>query len=219
MNTSAPHPDRTDPDLLSRSRLGYDYLISRILSGQWQPGDEIRRREVAEELGISLAPVNEAITQLEVEGYVEVTPRRQTRVRVIRRDEVRGLLILREAIECQAARHYCGEPVVKARQTLLPLAEAVDASRPGTPENEQAEHIFHAALVELVGSPLLTEEFHKVMRRRLFYMINALVPWQSQPPLDSHKRLLKKLQTSDPDAAEHAMRGHLVRGRERILQS
>lgn len=201
----------------SFSQRGYDYLIDGILSGRYQPGDEINRRKVAEELGVSLAPINEAVGQLESEGFLEVSPRRQTRVRIIRKDEVRGLLILREAIECHAARLYCGEPVARNHDALLELARAVDGTRVGERDNEVAECSFHEALVALVESPLLSAEFHKIMRRKLFHKINLVVPWSLQPPLDNHQALLEQLRAPDPDAAEVAMREHLERGRESIL--
>jgi GntR family transcriptional regulator, rspAB operon transcriptional repressor len=199
------------------TKKGYDFLAERILTGQLQPGEDINRRAVAEELGISLAPVNEAVSQLEMEGFIEVTPRRQTRVRIIKREEVRGLLILREAIECQAARIYCGAPVCTAFEQLCGFAQQVDASRPGTPDNERAEYQFHAALIDLARTPLLKDEFNRVMRRRIFYLINFVLPWDTQPPIDNHQALLEQLKSESPDAAESAMRHHLERGREEVL--
>jgi len=199
------------------SQKSYDFLSEKILSGTWTPGEEINRKAIASELGVSLAPVNEAIGQLQVEGFLEITPRKQTRVRLIRREEVRGLLILREAIECQAARLYCGELVRSRMDDLQSLARRVDESQPASAENEQAESDFHGALIGLVGVPVLREEFQKVMRRRLFHMINLIAPWQTQPPLDNHLTLLARLATHDPDEAERAMRTHLERGREGML--
>lgn len=202
----------------SYSKRSYDFLIERILSGQFRPGDEINRKQVAEQLGVSQAPVNEAVSQLEAEGLLEVAPRRQTRVRVINREEVRALLILREAIECQAARIYCGAPIVQNFEKLMVLAKAVDCTAVGTKENELAEIDFHSALVELVDSPILSEEFLKVMRRKLFHKINVVMPWNVQPSLDSHQDLVQSLRTENPDNAEAAMRHHLERGREKILK-
>lgn len=202
----------------SHSKRSYDYLIERILGGDFQPGDEINRKQVAEHLGISQAPVNEAIAQLEAEGLVEVAPRRQTRVRVIRKEEVRALLMLREAIECQAARIYCGAIVIAHEAELLDLARAVDRTQVGTKENEHAEIRFHGRLVDLLDSPIVSEEFMKIMRRKLFHKINMVVPWSAQPGLDNHEQLLRSLRTENPDEAEHAMRRHLERGREQILR-
>jgi GntR family transcriptional regulator, rspAB operon transcriptional repressor len=202
----------------SYARQTYDFIIQQILEGKLKPGDEVNRKGVASELGVSLAPVSEAVNQLESEGFLEISPRRQTRVRIVTKEEVRGLLILREAIECQAVRLYCGERINKQRTALMKLARAVDSSEAGSKENELAESKFHQALVDLVDCEMLSVEFQKVMRRKLFMKINIIVPWNVQPPLDSHERLVEELCANDPDAAEAAMRKHLERGRERILQ-
>lgn len=202
----------------SFARQSYDFIMQRIFEGNLRPGDEINRKSLASELGISLAPVSEAVNQLESEGFLEISPRRQTRVRVVTKEEVRGLLIMREAIECQAARLYCGPRVLKQKDPLLELARAVDTSEAGTKENELVESHFHQALVDLVDCDFLSTEFKKVMRRKVFMKINIIVPWNIQPPLDSHERLLQQLGEDNADAAEAAMREHLERGRERILR-
>src|SRR5690606_18130657 len=202
----------------SYARQSYEFIMQRIFEGQLKPGDEINRKGLASELGISLAPVSEAVNQLESEGFLEISPRRQTRVRIVTKEEVRGLLILREAIECQAARLYCGPRIVARDQALLALARAVDTTDAGTKDNELAEMKFHQSLVDLVDCELLSNEFRKVMRRKVFMKINIIVPWNIQPPLDSHERLLLQMSKDDPDAAEAAMREHLERGRERILR-
>jgi len=202
----------------SYSRQTYDFIMTRILEGILKPGDEINRKGVAQELGISLAPVSEAVNQLETEGFLEISPRRQTRVRIVRKEEVRGLLIMREAIECQAARLYCGERISSNKEELIRLARAVDGTEAGTKENELAEGQFHQALVDLVDCELMSVEFQKMMRRKLFMKINIIVPWSVQPPLDSHERLVELLCVEGPDACEAAMRQHLERGRERILK-
>lgn len=202
----------------SYSRQTYDHIMARILDGKLKPGEEVNRKVLAQELGISLAPVSEAVNQLEAEGFLEISPRRQTRVRVVTREEVRGLLIMREAMECQAARLYCGKKIREHERGLIELARRVDTTEAGSRENELAESAFHQALVDLVDCELLSREFQKIMRRKLFMKINIIVPWSVQPPLDSHERLVERLCSSKPAEAEAAMREHLERGRERILQ-
>lgn len=203
---------------VSYSKQSYEYIINLILDGGLKPGDEISRRKIAQTLGVSMAPVSEAVNQLESEGLLEISPRRQTRVRIVNKDEVRGMLILREAMECQAARLYCGRTLETHYGRLKALAEVVDKSEPGTKANEIAETNFHQALIDLVGCSLLSTEFAKLMRRRLFLKINLIAPWSTQPPLDNHETLLKALLDNDPDNAAKIMRLHLERGREGILR-
>ncbi|MCX7935224.1 MAG: GntR family transcriptional regulator, partial [Planctomycetota bacterium] len=75
------------------------------------PGEFLDRRGVAREIGISPAPVLEAMLRLQEEGLLEALPRRGTRVRIITADYLLGQLLVREALECEAARLICGQKV------------------------------------------------------------------------------------------------------------
>jgi DNA-binding transcriptional MocR family regulator len=67
-------------------------------------GDLINRRQVAAALGISTAPVHEAMAQLEAEGLLEALPRKGTRVRRALPHDVKDILIVREALDKLACR-------------------------------------------------------------------------------------------------------------------
>jgi len=46
-------------------------IRTRILSGEWEPGDQIPpEEELAHEFGVSRATIREAISELAVEGYL-----------------------------------------------------------------------------------------------------------------------------------------------------
>ena len=201
------------------TRKCYDLVMERILGGNLRPGDEINRREIAMQVGASIAPVNEALGQLRTEGFVEVAPRRGTRVRPISREDLAGLLIVRQALECEAARLYHGDPVRQARDKLLGLAVELDRSRPGSIENERGEVRFHRALVALTGRPILMEEHEKIMRRRLFFRISIVMASEFELGIGPHSQLVDELETKDPDKAEAAMRRHLERGRTGVSRS
>ncbi len=110
--------------------LAYEHIFEQIASGRWVPGDVLNRRSIAQELGISVSPVGEAVLQLELEGVLETVPRKGTRVRRPSHRDVWGLLITRIAIECQAIRMVCGAPVDAAADHLTTLARAVEV-QPG----------------------------------------------------------------------------------------
>ncbi len=188
----------------------YNWLLQQLLSNRLKPGDKLNRRQVATDVGVSVAPVLEAMVQLEAEGFLETLPRRSTRVRQIDTAEIHGRFLLREAIEVQAARRYCGAAVAAEAEDLDSLAEAVDCSDSHDLENWQAEIRFHRALVLLAECPVLTQAFDQVMRHSLFYMANQfLAPPARKSDPHSHQRLLRRLQRHDPDAADRAMRRHL----------
>lgn len=195
----------------SLNERAYARLLSDILTGALAPGDPVDRRAVAERLGISLAPVHMAVNQLEAEGFVRSRPRCGTHVRVYRASEINGLMIVREAIECQAARMYAGERVAARRCALLPLARRAQDGALALPDRVRADIAFHRELVSLAGVDMLTLEFDRAMRVGLFLAAAEMLPgWRV--PLDDHGQLLNDLcAAAGPREAEDRIRRHIQR--------
>jgi DNA-binding GntR family transcriptional regulator len=203
------------------SQKAYEHILGRILAKKQLPGDIVNRRAIADELGMSVSPVQEAIGRLAMEGFVEVLPRRVTRVRIIRPEDFRAQVVVRTALECQAARMYCGEPVRSNEERLLELAREVDASRRGEHINWPAEIRFHRALVELVDSEGFLAEYDRVMRLGHFLLVSTFSE-RSPFPIDRsrswHGQMIGALQTEDPDEAEAVVRSHIEAGRGDYLR-
>lgn len=193
----------------------YEAILDRLLKSQLHPGELINRRQVAAELGMSVGPVLEAMVQLEAEGFFEVLPRKGTRVRLVRPEDVIGNLVVREALECQAARMYWGEPIAKGARELIELGKRVDASYDGGLTNWQAEIDFHRALVELAACPALSRTFRRVMRVNLFFQLNVVNNPGLRRDYSNHVKFVKALKTAKgPDEAERLVREHVRRGKE-----
>jgi len=185
----------------------YDDILSRILSGRMKPGDVFNRRQIAAELGVSVAPVLEAMLELESEGLIETLPRRGTRVRLPSPEDVWGQTIVRQAIECQAARLYCGQSIVRHRSRLQRLAEALDGLTVGSIEQIREELRFHHYLVSLANCPPLTMELERVMKLGLLHAVAVLDGDRGQAL--THVELLDILAGSDPDTCAAAIRQHI----------
>src|SRR5208282_3843545 len=82
----------------------YGHLRRRIRELALPPGASLRKEEIALELGVSRAPVSEAIARLAEEGLVEVFPQHGSFVAPIRAAEVRDALFIRTALETEAMR-------------------------------------------------------------------------------------------------------------------
>jgi DNA-binding GntR family transcriptional regulator len=80
----------------------YGQIRQKMVLGELPGGSELSEPMLAEMLGISRTPVREALQQLEVEGFVERTPRRGTVVRVPEKRDIVDLYELREALESHA---------------------------------------------------------------------------------------------------------------------
>lgn len=185
----------------------YDDILGRIISGRMKPGDVFNRRQVAAELAVSVAPVLEAMLELETEGLIETLPRRGTRVRVPQREDVWGQLVVREALECQAARLYCGEPVRRHSARLSRLAADLDQLDLRSVDRAREEIRFHHYLVSLANCPPLTEAFERVMKLGLLHAAGMLDLHDGSAT--GHVALVNALQHGSADAAEAAVRAHV----------
>ena len=202
----------------SLSEKVYNILLDRLLTNRLIPGEILNRRDVAKELQVSVAPVLEAMVQLEHEGYLESIPRKGTRVRPIRKEDILGQLFVREAIECQAARLYCGKPVQENEGTLKELARECDKEASLSPKHWEDEIRFHKCLVELSGCKALVREFEKTIRLNMFYAMNKFIEPESRTERQSHEELVDLLKTDDPDEAERIIRYHVRSGKRNLYK-
>lgn len=74
-------------------------LREAILTGKFLPGDQLRETRVADQLGISRAPVREALQILEEEGLVERIPFRGSFVAEISETVINEIEALRRVLE------------------------------------------------------------------------------------------------------------------------
>lgn len=196
----------------------YQHLLEKFLQNELVPGHILNRREIAQQLGVSVAPVLEALLQLEMEGFVESIPRKGTLVKPVRQEDIFGQLMLREAVECQAARLYSGEPVRQARPELDILASALETTPAESPDHWKQEIEFHSALVRCSGCPALLREFQRFIRLGVFFRLNSILGPVDRLDGRRHADLLDALCTADPDQAERVVREHLRSGKQRLFK-
>src|SRR5271154_2765627 len=79
-------------------------LRSMIVSGSLRPGQRVNQDQVAESVGLSVAPVREALRVLEQEGQVTYRPRRGYFVTELRVEDLAEIYELRQGLEERAAR-------------------------------------------------------------------------------------------------------------------
>ena len=125
-------------------------LRHAIVSGELRPAERIRQDEVAESLGVSIAPVREALATLEQEGQVTYVPRRGYFVTELRIEDLEEIYELRQALEERAVRAALPELDAAAMERIMAAAqECVVAAESGNITAELgANRRFHFALME-----------------------------------------------------------------------
>ena len=209
---------------VSLSDRAYGAIREEILRGQLRPGTPLSRRRLAQELGMSVLPVTDALRRLEVDGLVESRARAGTRVRVPSDADIRALYELREALETQAARLFARKATPAERLELKVLASQVDAlfvrlqgsDDPDLRFKVHSQHVrLHMFIAEHARSRLLGE----MIERNHVLILNWLfdVGARRTPlPHDFHAQLVEALVSGDPDRADAAMRAHVQYGLSEI---
>jgi DNA-binding GntR family transcriptional regulator len=164
-------------------------LRRALVSGELAPGDRVRQEELAEALGISLAPVREALAVLEQEGQVTYLPRRGYFVTELDLGDVGEIYELRALLEDRAASRalpLLGDDAIGRIE--LAARECVDAAAEGDVATElAANRRFHFGVL---GSP---EQIHTLRLIRLL--------WDST-------ETYRALYYNSPQAREDSARAH-----------
>ena len=189
-----------------------DALREAIVGGEVSPGARIREGEVAAKLGISRTPVREAFLVLAVEGLLTLQSGRGARVRVYDAEEVHLVHEVRSLVEGRVAR-FATERISNRQVAYLEEScERLEALPSGAVTACNQENIrFHNLLFTIVGSSRLTHIGRHLLEVPLPYKQNYWAePAEKKCSEVAHRKALKALAARDGDAAEVAMRDHVL---------
>lgn len=198
-------------------------LTRDIIAGVYPPGDRIREPEVSARLGISRAPVREALRILEHEGMIEVTPWRGARVINPSPDEIADLFDLLAAVEGVvarlASRHASDADLAKYASRIEEASIAAKVHKP-----QDFFEIIHLAyqaaevLAASCGSAMAANMVRRV-GKPAYWLHRFLMPapprWIQQS-LDRQFALRAALLARDEDRSERAARA-LVMHTKRLV--
>jgi DNA-binding GntR family transcriptional regulator len=182
----------------------YDYLRQQFQQHRLQPGATIPMDATARMLGVSRTPLRDALVQLEMEGFVTISPRRGIFVNALPLDEIREFYQVIGALESAAlvdAFPRLGETGVGKMAALnRGMQQAIDADDFDLFYEKNLK--FHDAfiapcgnrhLVRIVGN--LKKRLYDFPRQRQW-----IKEWE-QASIAEHQRIVDLLVAGDPQAA------------------
>ncbi|MGH6993485.1 MAG: GntR family transcriptional regulator [Caulobacteraceae bacterium] len=198
----------------TKSARVYRHLRRNIRELALPPGAALRKEEIAAELGVSRAPVSEAIARLAEEGLVNVYPQHGSFVAPIRPAEVRESLFIRAALECEAMRRLAGG----VEETLIERLEAnLALQRAALDEDDLTRfHDLDEALHEILFAGVESPRALRLLEaaRAPLDRVRRLAlpePGRAAATLAEHRRIVEAVRSADPEYAAAAMRVHLAR--------
>src|SRR5258708_30677889 len=203
-----------DKDISKTERV-YEVLRRRIRELALAPGAPLRKEEIALELGVSRAPVSDAISRLAEEGLIDVFPQHGSFVALIRSSDVRESLFVRTALEVEAMRRLAPVADAAALARLdANIAAQAKALRAGNLEEfYDLDEALHAMIFGAIEKPRALRLL-EAARAPLDRVRRLALPESGRPEqtLAEHRALVEAIRSGDGEYAAAAMRAHLTMG-------
>jgi DNA-binding GntR family transcriptional regulator len=198
------------PNLVEQVR---DALLDEIAGGKLAPGDRIIQEQIAQALGVSRQPVQQALALLRNQGVLQDAPGRGLVVAPLDPVHVQQMYDLRAVVEGLAARRAAETNAAAAARQGPALIEAGrKAVASGTVARMIAADMrFHEFLYTLSGNTLIAPALatHLVYTQRV--MGEVLIRDQRPRDIwDQHADILDAIARGDGDRAEALVRSHIL---------
>jgi DNA-binding GntR family transcriptional regulator len=209
MEPSLAEVHRLSPSVSLASR-GAGALRDMILNGVLRPGERLNEVELSTALGISRAPLREAIRDLASQGLLVIVTHKGAFVPSYTADDLRDIYEVRIAVETHAVRLVAkrhSPADIAALYDLLDRTE-VEVRRSGSPAYPSSLD-FHGRVVELTGNQHLLEINTSVGRKlHIARARSGRRPERAQEALVEHREIVNRME-SEPEAAAMLMMRHL----------
>jgi DNA-binding GntR family transcriptional regulator len=190
-------------------------LRRAIVGGDLRPGQRVIQEDLAERLGMSVAPVREALRVLEQEGQLTYRPRRGYFVTELRVEDLEEIYGLRTILEERAVRHAV--PMLDAEaldRVVLAAKDCMDAAEAGDVAGElAANRRFHFGVFDAADQPhvmrLIQLLWDSTEAYRAMYYNS---PAERRASVEAHDRILDALRASDMDRLVAELDAHRQRG-------
>ena len=187
-------------------------LRQAILRGELEPGERLMEIQLANKLGVSRAPIREAIRKLELEGLVLMIPRRGAEVAEITEKSLRDVLEVRSALEELAVELACeritDEDVDKLREAAKEFEE-VSKSGDVTALAE-ADVRFHDIIYFATDNQRLIQLLYNLREQMYRYRVEYLKREEVHVTLFAeHDHIIECIVKRDKVAAKQAIGTHI----------
>lgn len=208
---------------VSKSEQAYRLLLDRINSGEYGPGYRLVLQPIANELGMSVVPVREAIRRLEAENLVTFELNVGAQVSLVKEAEyhhtMQTLALVEGAATALSASEITAEHIARAREINEQMRHSLNNFDPQRFTELNLE--FHSVLFETCPNPHILDLVHRgwnrmrVLRESSF----GFVPGRAQNSVDEHEELLRLIEAkADLVDIEMAARNHRLATLNAVLQ-
>ena len=194
-----------------------NYILTKILNGEFEPGERLIEMKIAHQMQTSQAPVREAIRELESTGLLETLPNRGSRVREVSNQELSDIYDVRAQLEGYAAEIICQKQtsiVEELTETVERMIET--AKKDDLMSFASINHEFHSIIIRNAGNEILQKTWQTLhIQIKTFLIVNRLE--KDLPEVaKSHYRIIDAFRNFDGAKARLEVIKHIHHNRPNI---
>ena len=200
----------TQPNLVEQVR---DAVLDEITSGHLSPGERVIQEQIAQALGVSRQPVQQALMLLRNQGVLRDAPGRGLIVASLDPEHVGHMYDMRAVIEGLACRRAAHTNALRAAKLGPALIEAGRRAVAGGSVAKMiaADMKFHEFLYSLSGNPLVGPSLATHLTYTQRVMGEVLLRDETPRNIwDQHEQILEAICAGDADRAELLARQHIT---------
>ncbi len=198
----------------------YDSIKQMMMDYDLVPGQRLVFVDLAKQLGVSRTPVNNALSILAKEGYLDFVPHQGYSVHKLTREEAESFYEIREILEIGT--------IGKAVRKMTDADLSVLSKRKDEYERAISEQVhrrlfildmeFHGAVIDIIGNPYLSERYRELCRKiYLRFRVEDLRLERVREIVEEHVELFEAVRVRDVDRAKELIRGHNENAKKNIF--
>lgn len=197
-----------------------DVLREAILSGELKPGDALVETALAAQLGVSRAPLREAMRSLSEDGLIETVPYKGTTVKTLSSKDIEEIYSLRGLHESFALKRI----IERDRPSDIKVLEEICINMQTAAKKQDFKALnheddqFHRQLILLAEHDMLTKIWDQLALhvRQIMALRNNL----NRNPMEiamNHPPIVKAIQNKDYQEASALIERHVASAKDLII--
>ena len=201
--------------------MAYEQIKDGIITLHFLPGQYLNEGAICALLQVGRTPVHQALQRLELEGLVEIMPRKGVIVLPDSISEIIKILESRATVEADLARSAAKNATARDVRELQTLANAIKQNKNGSDIDSfiAADRAFHRKLAELAGNSVLSDFAQQLHERSIRYWYLHL--WRTidvQATARQHAAIADAIARHDETRAARALREHIDMLMKRLMK-
>jgi DNA-binding GntR family transcriptional regulator len=200
----------------------FNTIREAIIAGELKPGERLMEVQLAEKMGVSRTPVREAIRKLELEGMVEMIPRKGAHVAEVSVKDIMDVLEVRASLDglatSLAATRITPEEIKELKHVYTQFVTNVEKDNVSGTIKKDVE--FHDVIYRASRNEKLIQISNnlkeQVQRFRVIYLKGF---GSTRDVIREHEQIIEAITTNNSDMALKIAYDHIKKQEETIIKA